>query len=72
MEYDYEENLDQRPTCDYNSTAMNTEEGVSSECYTTVTLDVEDITMKKAIHFVSKFVRDKRLCLHYSPMPTEI
>ena len=41
-EYDYEENLDQRPTCDYNSTAMNTEEGVSSECYTTVTLDVED------------------------------
>ena len=42
MEYDYEENLDQRPTCDYNSTAMNTEEGVSSECYTTVTLDVED------------------------------
>lgn len=42
MEYDYEENLDQKPTCDYNSTAMNTEEGVSSECYTTVTLDVED------------------------------
>ena len=41
-EYDYEENLDQRPYCDYNSTELNTENGVSVEAYTTATLDVEN------------------------------
>lgn len=41
-EYNYEENLDQRPYCDYNSTEMNTENGVLAESYKTVTLDVED------------------------------
>lgn len=38
----YEEYLDEKPSCDYNSTEMNTENGVTSEAYTTVTLDVED------------------------------
>lgn len=41
-ELDYEEDLDERPSCDYNSTELNTENGVSVEAYTTVTLDVED------------------------------
>ncbi len=41
-ELDYEEHLDERPSCDYNSTELNTENGVSSESYTTVTLDVDD------------------------------
>lgn len=39
---DYEEYLDEKPSCDYNSTEMNTENGVTSEAYTTVTLDVEN------------------------------
>lgn len=41
---DYEEYLDEKPSCDYNSTEMNTENGVTSEAYTTVTLDVENGT----------------------------
>lgn len=41
-ELDYEEVLDKRPSCDYNSTELNTENGVSVEAYTTVTLDVEN------------------------------
>lgn len=40
----YEEYLDKKPSCDYNSTEMNTENGVLSESYTTVTLEVEDGT----------------------------
>ena len=38
----FEEYLDERPSCDYNSTELNTENGVSVEAYTTVTLDVEN------------------------------
>ena len=38
----FEEYLDKRPSFDYNSTELNTENGVSVEAYTTVTLDVEN------------------------------
>lgn len=38
----FEEYLDEKPSCDYNSTELNTENGVSVEAYTTVTLDVEN------------------------------
>lgn len=39
---DYTDYLDAKPSCDYNSTGINTEDGVSLESYTTVTLDIED------------------------------
>ena len=38
----FEEYLDEKPSCDYNSTELNTENGVSVEAYTTATLDVEN------------------------------
>lgn len=59
-EYNYEENLDQKPYCDYNSTEMNTENGVTSEAYTTVTLDVED----GAGGYVKQQFKDRSKTIH--------
>lgn len=59
-EYNYEENLDQRPYCDYNSTEMNTENGVTSEAYTTVTLEVED----GAGGYVKQQFKDRSKTIH--------